>query len=89
MFPGRHDKRRRTACLKLVPYIKQTLREQGIDPSTVPPDDRRDIVRLALLAAVADSDANQVWSGADKVYSSKRAVETALLNLYWADVCET
>ncbi len=88
MFPGRHDKKRRTACLQLVPYIKQTLREQGVDPSTVPPDGRRDFVRTALLAAVADSAANQIWLGMDKVYSSKRAVETALLNLYWTDVCE-
>ena len=86
LFPGRHNKKRRLSCLKIVPFIQRTFRERGVNPNSVQPKDRRQYVKDALNAAVAADQSFQFWLGADRVYSSKAALERALLYLYWEDV---
>ena len=75
--------------LRLLPFIRQRFSDLGINPGSLESDDaRRPHVRAALSSAVAADRGNAVWLGDDKVYSSKRACESALLNLYWPNVCD-
>lgn len=79
----------RVACLRLIPYIQAELRKYGANPHTLQTDEfKKAFIRPAIAQAAAADRANRAWEGAAKVYSNKYTFETALLNLYWKDVCE-
>ena len=74
---GRHGERHREAIAEFLPYLKRVLGEPG---NLAKPE--RENVKQAVTRALADG-VEQCW-GTHKVYKSRRNLENAITNLYYA-----
>ena len=75
---GRHAKHHREAINRIIPYLKRVLRR----PQALLRSERSN-VQMALRLA---EDAGVIVHGAGQAYKSKRNAESAILNLYYAEI---
>ena len=88
LFPGRHSKDKRDAIMKVLPFVKDELRQQSDDrnPARLDKYARRVYIRNGIEKAVQANAANKLW-GEGAVYKAKSSAEDAISNLYWDYIC--